>query len=100
MPASTRKSPLQTTTVRLPKGLYEEARRALAEGETDAASLNDLLVQSLEERLCRVQRKLIDREFAEMKNDVQYQREAALMAREFASNDRDTLQSADKDKRR
>lgn len=98
MPA-TREPTLQTTTVRLPKRLYEEARRALEEGTADAASLNDLLVQSLEERLHRVRRELIDREFSEMKVDVQYQRESALLARQFASNDRDTLRSADKDKR-
>jgi hypothetical protein len=81
----------------LPKRLYEEARRVLKEGETDAASFNDLLIQSLEERLQRVRRELIDREFAAMKDDAPYQRESALINQQFASNDRDTLQSTDKE---
>jgi hypothetical protein len=99
MPAAARKSALQTTTVRLPKRLYDEARHALEKGETEAGSLNDLLVQSLEERLQRVRREGIDREFAQMKNDARYQRESATVAKQFASNDRDTWRAAGKDKR-
>ncbi len=99
MPATARKSALQTTTVRLPRRLYEEARRALEKGETDADSLNDLLVQSLEERLQRVRREIIDREFGKMKTDARYHRESATMAKLFAPNDRETLLSADKDER-
>jgi hypothetical protein len=96
MPISARKSALQTTTVRLPRRLYEEARRALEKGDTEASSLNDLLVQSLEERLKRVRRDFIDAEFTQMKNDTHYHRESAVMARQFASNDRETLRSAEK----
>ena len=96
MPTTTRKSALQTTTVRLPRRLYEEARRALEKGDTEANSLNDLLVQSLEERLKQLRRQFIDAEFAEMKNDTQYHRESAAMAQQFASNDRETLRSAEK----
>jgi hypothetical protein len=99
MPATARKSALQTTTVRLPRRLYEEARHALEKGETEAGSLNDLLVQSLEAWLQRVRREWIDREFAQMKNDPQYQRESAAVAKQFASNDRETLRSAERDKR-
>jgi len=99
MPAAARKSALQTTTVRLPRRLYEEARHALENGETDAGSLNDLLVQSLEAWLQRARREWIDREFAQMKNDPQYQHESAAVARQFASNDRETLRSAEKDRR-
>lgn len=99
MSASAHKTALQATTVRLPRRLYEEARRALEKGETDANSLNDLLVQSLEERLQRVRREFIDREFAKMKNDAQYEAESAVMAKQFASNDRETLRSAVKDER-
>ena len=50
MSSTARKSALQTTTVRLPKRLYEAARSALEKGETSASSLNDLLVESLEEK--------------------------------------------------
>jgi hypothetical protein len=98
MPATAHKSALQTTTVRLPKRLYEAARCALAKGETEASSFNDLLVESLEEKLEQLRRQLIDAEFAEMKNDAQYHREASIMAQQFTSNDRDTLRSAEKEK--
>jgi hypothetical protein len=99
MSAAARKSALQTTTVRLPRRLYEEARHALEKGETEAGSMNELLVQSLEQWLQRVRREWIDREFTQMKNDAQYQRESAAVAKQFASNDRETLRSAEKDKR-
>jgi hypothetical protein len=98
MPAASRKPILQITTVRLPRRLYEEARRALEQGATEASSLNDLLVQSLEERLRRLQRELIDREFALMKDDKQFHRESEVIAKQFASNDRDTLRAIDKGK--
>lgn len=94
MPATARKSALQTTTVRLPRRLYEQARHALEKGQTQASSLNDLLVQSLEERLQRLHRELIDRQFELMKNDRQYQRESEVIDRQFASNDRETLRAA------
>ncbi len=93
MSTASQKSALQTTTVRLPRRLYEEARRALEHGDTEASSLNDLLVQSLEERLNRLHRELIDREFAQMKDDKQFHRESEVIARQFASNDRDTLRA-------
>lgn len=96
MPTSDR-STAQTTTIRLPRRLYEEARRVLKEGETKAGSLNELLVQSLEERLERVRREWIDRQFAPMKDDVRHQRETATLARQFASNDRETLRRAERD---
>ena len=98
MPATSSKSTLQTTTVRLPRGLYEEAQRALKKGETEARSFNELLVQSLEERLKRLHRELIDREFEQMKNDRQYQRESEVIAKQFAASDRETLCVADEGK--
>jgi hypothetical protein len=99
MPVTASKSALQTTTVRLPRRLYEEARHVLEKGETEASSLNELLVQSLEQWLQRERRQLIDREFAQMKNDALYQRECAVVAEQFASSDRETLRSTKKDKR-
>ena len=98
MPAMSRKSTLQTTTVRLPSRLYEEARRALEKGDTEASSLNDLLVQSLEERLKRLQRELIDREFEQMKDDRHYERESKVIAKQFAASDRETLRVVDESK--
>src|SRR5437016_9880291 len=90
------KSSLLTTTVRLPKRLYEEARSALEKGEADASSLNDLLVKSLEEKLKQLRRESIDAEFAEMRDDAQYHRESLAIAKEFASSDGETLRLAEK----
>jgi len=95
MPA---KSSLQTTTVRLPRHLYEDAQRALENGATEATSLNELLVQSLEERLKRLRRELIDREFIHMRNDRRLQQESERIAGQFASNDRETIRKSEKRK--
>ena len=96
MPATARKSDPQTTTVRLPKRLYEEARTVVRLRSTDANSLNDLLVESLSVRLKQIRRKQIDDEFSMMKNDAQYRRESELIAEQFAANDRETIRSVQK----
>jgi len=70
----------------------------LEKGDTEASSLNDLLVQSLEERLKRLQRELIDREFEQMKDDRHYERESKVIAKQFAASDRETLRVAEEDK--
>jgi hypothetical protein len=86
----------KTTTVRLPRRLYEEARRVVEQGCTSASSFNELLVDALNNRLKQVRRAQIDAEFAEMRNDAQYGRESRIIAEQFATNDRDTLRSAEK----
>jgi hypothetical protein len=99
MPAPAQKMKSQTTTVRLPRRLYEEALSVLEKGATEANSLNDLLVDSLSEKLEQLRREYIDAEFAEMRHDVQYGRESTILARQFISNDRDTLRFSEKDKK-
>jgi hypothetical protein len=84
-------SPLQTTTVRLRTRLYEAARCALERRQTEANSLNDLLINSLEEKLKRLRRELVDAEVAEMKNDAQYHRESSILAQQFSFNDGDKI---------
>jgi len=96
MSATAHKSSLLTTTVRLPKRLYEEARGALEKGKAGASSLNDLLIKSLEEKLKQLRRESIDTEFAEMRNDAQYHRESLAIAKEFASSDGETLRLVEK----
>lgn len=98
MPATASKMHLQTTTVRLPRRLYEKAREVVEKGWTEASSFNELLVESLDNRLKELRRAQIDAEFDQMKNDVQYDHEASIIARQFATNDRDTLRSAEKAK--
>lgn len=99
MPATASKAHLQTTTVRLSRGLYERAREVIEKGWTDAGSFNEFLVESLESRLKELLRAQVDSEFDGMKDDALHQRESASMARQFASNDRDTLPSAAKVKK-
>jgi Arc/MetJ-type ribon-helix-helix transcriptional regulator len=96
MPATASKLGTQTTTVRLPRRLYEEARELVEQGCTNASSLNELLVEALRNRLKQVRRANIDAEFAEMRHDAQYHRESQVIANQFATNDRDTLRSAEK----
>jgi len=86
---------LKTTTVRLPRRLYEEARRMVEKRATDANSFNDLLIESLEARLKQLRRERIDAEFASMKNDVQYQKQINTIMQEFDSNDRETIRTAE-----
>ena len=96
LPATAGNRPLQSTTVRLPRGLYERAREVVEKGWTEAGSLNELLVESLDNRLKEVFRAKVDAEFEDMKNDAQYRRESDVLARQFATNDRDTLRSEGK----
>jgi len=49
-------------------------------------------------RLKRLHRELIDREFEQMKNDRQYQRESEVIAKQFTTSDRETLRVADESK--
>jgi len=91
MPATARKTSLQTTTVRLPKGLYEEARALVETGKTDATSLNELLVDSLGEKLRQLRRAHIDQAFVGMRNDVKYRKESEVLAEQFATNDVETV---------
>jgi hypothetical protein len=97
MPASA-KPDLQTTTVRLPRHLYEEARGMVETGSANASSLNELLVDSLHDKLKQLRRARIDAEFAGMKTDAQFHRESRLIAEQFSTSDRDTLQPAQKGK--
>lgn len=94
------KSKLQTTTVRLPKRLYEEARSVVAQGESHARSLNDLLVDALKARLKQLRRARIDAEFAGMRTDTRYQRESTAIAEQFAVTDWEAFGSAEKEHNR
>jgi hypothetical protein len=76
----------QTTTVRLPKRVYEQARAAVKESKV-ASSINDFLVEAVEERLRQLREKEIDDAFAAMAQDPDYQRDAVAMARSFETSD-------------
>lgn len=85
--------PFQTTTVRLPKDLYEQARTAVKEAGA-ASSINDFMVEAVEEKLRQLREQEIDRAFAEMRSDQDYQRDAVDLARSFARSDWEAFRSA------
>ena len=84
---------LQATTVRLPRVLYEEARTAVRQAGA-AASMNDFLVEAVEEKLRQIREQEIDEAFAEMGQDKQYQAEALALTRSFESSDWEAYQIA------
>jgi hypothetical protein len=92
----TQKSKLQVTTIRVPASLYNEAKAVVASGADEANSLNDLIVDSLRERLLRIQEARLDAKFAEMKNDRRYQEQAVRIATEFEHSDWDALKTVEK----
>jgi hypothetical protein len=72
--------------VRLPRELYEQARSAVKQAGT-ASSINDFLIEALQEKLRQLREREIDRAFAEMGKDEEYQNEAVSLARSFAHSD-------------
>ena len=84
---------LQTTTVRLPRDLYEQARTAAKKTGT-ASSLNDFLIEAVEEKLRQLREQEIDLAFAAMGKDEDYQREAIALTRSFEKSDWEAYQVA------
>ena len=71
-----------STTVRIPRPLYEEAKKfAKSEG------IGDLVAESLEEKLRRLRKQRIDEAFAGMATDEKYQAETLKVSREFQASD-------------
>lgn len=93
---STNKLPArQNATVRIPKALCEEASVFIGE-QADACTLNELVVESLREKLRKLREKSIDEAFAGMATDARYQQVAQQIANEFESSDFHALQQAEK----
>jgi hypothetical protein len=89
----------RTTTVRLPVGVYEQARCVVEEkrGASGASvSLNDLIVSAITAYLKMDRRKQIDAAFAGMAADAAYQKEARLLAEEFEVSDWEALRLEEK----
>ena len=83
--SSTAKNRYQNTTVRVPRRLYEQAKTALSRSRE--SSLNEFVVQAIEEKLRRLTEAEIDAAFAQMAQDPDYQRDAMTLAREFEKSD-------------
>jgi hypothetical protein len=90
-PAETR-----TTTVRLPRSVYDQAKRLVERekekgGAGSIVSLNDLFVVAIKAYLKMYRRRQIEAAFAGMAEDPDYQKEAQLMAEEFEYSDWEAL---------
>jgi hypothetical protein len=83
------------TSLRLPEGLYEKAKKAVEAGATN--SVNELLVKALTAYLKALERKAIDEAFQPMANDRAYRRAAVKLAEEFSGSDAETLRLGEQD---
>ena len=83
------------TTLRLPDSLYQRARKLVVE-DKHVDSMNELIITALSAYLRALDRKMIDRAFAGMADDAEYQSEAELIAREFAESDAEAIHLADR----
>jgi hypothetical protein len=81
----------QNTTVRLPRRVYEQAKTVAVKSE--ASSLNEFVVQAIEEKIRRLSEAEIDAAFAEMAKDEDYQRTSIALASEFEKSDWEALRS-------
>lgn len=68
-------------TLTLPRDLIERADLAVKEGF--AKSRNQFVAKAVAELLAAVETEKIDRAFAGMEEDVEYQKEALLIEKEF-----------------
>jgi hypothetical protein len=75
----------QTTTIRLPRQIYERARMAVPQSQ--ASSFNEFVVQAIEEKVQRLTESEIDHAFAQMADDPEYQLDAVRLANEFEKSD-------------
>jgi len=93
--ATARKENYQNTTVRMPKKVYECAKTAV-DRLSDVSSLNEFVVEAVVEKLQTLKEAEIDAAFAKMATDLDYQRDAIALTREFETSDRDALEAAER----
>lgn len=84
----------QSTTVRLPRHVYDRAKSVVVQSQ--ASSFNEFVVQAIEEKVRRLTEAEIDAAFAQMAHDPEYQRESVVQAREFEKGDWEAFQSSTK----
>lgn len=84
------------TTVRLPRGLYDRAKKYVDREVVAADNVNDFFVAAINAYVKLLERREIDARFAAMGEDVIYQREAKLIAGEFSASDWESLEIAEK----
>ena len=92
---STKRPRKTQTSLRLPEGLYERAKKAVEAGAIN--SVNELLVKALTAYLRALERKAIDEAFQPMANDRAYRRAALKLAEEFSASDAESLRLSEQD---
>ena len=101
MPFATARAETRTTTVRLPRPVYDQAKCVVDKekrgGEGSTLSLNDFIVAAIKAYLKMYKRHQIDAAFAGMAEDANYQKEAKLLAEEFEYSDWDALRLEEDD---
>jgi hypothetical protein len=83
------------TTLRLPKKLYERIKSHVQRDQT--VSVNEFIVNALAAYVRAVERKAIDDAFLGMADDKRYQREALMIAEQFAASDAQALELSERD---
>ncbi len=98
MPVSVAQRPEKVrTTIRLPRALYDEARRFVDKGAVSAETLNDFLVAAVLAYVKLLKRKQIDAAFAGMAEDTDYQNESRLISEEFSQSDWEAFENAERE---
>ena len=95
MPVAVTSTKKVRTTVRLPRSLYDEARKFIDRSE--AENINDFFVAAVCMYVKLLRRKQVDAAFARMSEDVHYQEEAKLIDEEFSQSDWEALELGEKD---
>jgi Arc/MetJ-type ribon-helix-helix transcriptional regulator len=94
-----KKQETRTTTVRLPRPLYDQIRGVVEKekGVSGSSSLNDFFISAIKAYLQMYRRHQIDAAFAGMADDTGYQNEAELIAEEFEHSDWEALRLEERD---
>jgi metal-responsive CopG/Arc/MetJ family transcriptional regulator len=79
----------EPTTLALPSDLLAALDKVVQEGR--ARSRDELVESAIRRELAELRRSALDAEFRHMADDVDYQREAHQILREFAQADWETL---------
>lgn len=85
------------TTVRLPRPLYEQARKFVDRNLVSADNINDFFVAAISAYVKLLERKEIDARFAKIADDADFQREAKLIAEEFGQSDWESFELAERE---
>jgi hypothetical protein len=85
------------TTVRLPRPLYDQARKFVDRELVPADNINDFFVAAISAYVKLLERKEIDSRFAKMADDTEFQKEAKLIGEEFAQSDWESFELAERE---